>query len=71
MRTGILMLDSWAGRINVPIQVLGETGRKFRIRLASPGTGVYLPGYRYLTSSHTQLVPKHAVRFTSALADRG
>lgn len=59
---GVLLLDSYAGRNEWPVVIVGETPRRFRVkpdgvnpvRLAGPN--------RWLQPGDTALVPKHSVR---------
>lgn len=57
--TDMLRLDGWAGRIDVPVEVVGETRTKYRITLL---VSAMLPGRRLVERGETVLVPKHAVR---------
>jgi len=54
-----LVLDTWAGRRYYAVELVGETPKKSRIRVLTPG-GVMLPGCRYVNCGETVLVPKHA-----------
>lgn len=55
-----LVLDTWAGRRYYAVEIVGETAKKARIRILTPG-GVMLPGRRYVNCGETVLVPKHAI----------
>ena len=55
-----IVLDTWAGRRYYAVEVVGETPKKTRVRILTPG-GVKLPGRRYVDYGETVLVPKHAV----------
>lgn len=55
-----IVLDTWAGRRYYPVEVVGETPKKARIKILAQG-GVMLPGRRYLNYGEEALVPKHAV----------
>lgn len=55
-----LVLDTWAGRRYYAVEIVGETPKKARIRILTPG-GVMLPGRRYVNCGETVLVPKHAI----------
>lgn len=55
-----LLLDSWAGRREVPIEVLGETPKRYRVRLLSDAM---LPRRGHIQAGEIVLVPKHAVSF--------
>lgn len=61
---GLLLLEGWEGRTETPVEVVGCTKKKYRIRAI---TRTRLAGrYRWLAAGETTLVPKHAVRLTSA-----
>jgi hypothetical protein len=55
-----VVLDTWAGRRYYAVEVVGETPKKARVRILTPG-GVMLPGRRYVNFGETVLVPKHAL----------
>ena len=55
-----VVLDTWAGRRYYAVEVVGETPRKVRVRVLTPG-GIMLPGRRYARCGEIVLVPKHAV----------
>lgn len=57
-----LVLDSWAGRSYHPVEILGETPKKYRVRILSPD-GVRLPRYRYAALGDVVLVPKTAITY--------
>lgn len=66
---GLLLLEGWEGRTETPVEVVGQTAKKFRIRAI---TETKLAGrYRWLADGETALVPKHAVRLTSACTPTG
>lgn len=57
---GILLLDGWEGRTETPVEVIGETPKKYRIRAIQR---TKLGGrYRWIDVGDTALVPKYAVR---------
>ena len=58
--TKYIVLDTWAGRRYYAVEVVGETPKKFRVRVLTPG-GVMLPGRRYVNCGETVLVPKTAI----------
>lgn len=58
--TKAIVLDTWAGRRYYPVDVIGETPKKTRVRILAAG-GVMLPGRRYVQYGEEVLVPKHAV----------
>lgn len=55
-----IVLDTWAGRRYYAVEVVGETPKKARVRILTPG-GVMLPGRRYVNCGETVMVPKHAL----------
>jgi hypothetical protein len=58
--TRFLALDTWAGRRYYTVEVVGETPKKARVRILTPG-GVTLPGRRHFHYNEMVLVPKHAL----------
>ncbi len=63
-RTGVLVIDGWAGRQEQPVVIEGETPKRYRVRaveeqLRLPSRG---QGVRIVLRSGTVLVPKTAVR---------
>lgn len=56
-----VVLDTWAGRRYYAVEVVGETPKKARIRVLTPG-GVMLPGRRYVQCGEVVLVPKHGIK---------
>ena len=61
-----LLLDSWAGRRQIPVQVVGETPTRYRVRLEADAL---LPGGRHCKAGAVVLAPKHAVEFNKEIAD--
>ena len=58
-RMGYLNTDSWCGRIQTPIMIVGHSAKKTRIRAISR---MKLGGRnRWLNEGDTILVPSHAV----------
>jgi len=57
-RTGVLCLDGWAGRVEVPVTIIGETPKRYRVRL---GRDCRLPSRREGKAGEVVLVPKYAV----------
>jgi putative DNA primase/helicase len=55
---GVLRLDSWAGRREIPCEILKETPHRFVVRL---GEDCLLPGGRQGTKGQEVYVPKDAV----------
>ena len=60
-RAGVVALDGWAGRTEVPVTVVGETPTRYRVRRGAAAT---LPGYRRRVTGDVVLVPRAAVRIT-------
>ena len=56
--TGTLHIEGWAGRLDIPVEVIGETPKKLRVRLLQ---GVMLQGKRRGQANEIVLVPKSAV----------
>lgn len=56
-----VVLDTWAGRRYYAVEVVGETPKKTRVRVLTPG-GVMLPGRRYVQCGEVALVPNHAIK---------
>lgn len=54
-----LELDGWMGRTSHPVEVIGETPTRYRVRLLED---TRLPGRRRGAKGDVVLVPKHAVR---------
>ena len=58
---GTVAFESWAGRTNVPVEILGETPKRYRVRWLETAL------------SHTQgsvsLVPKYAVCLSEGEGD--
>ncbi len=57
--TDYLRLDGWAGRENVPVEVVGETRTKYRVRLLRDAN---LPSRRQCKAGDVVAVPKYAVK---------
>lgn len=57
--TAVLRMDSWAGRETVRCTVVGETPKRYRIRLEQDAR---LPGNRQYKKGDVVLVPKYAVK---------
>lgn len=56
----VLILNTYAGRREYPILIIGETPKKFRVKILSQ-TNVILPGRRIANYGDIILVPKTAV----------
>lgn len=74
-RRAFLCFNDWAGVRKVPVDVVGETPKRWRIQLPPRSETIRLAGRnRYLAYGQTALVPKSAVRFETdidvALKDR-
>ena len=54
-----LRLDSWAGREYVPVMIVGETPKRYRIRLLRDAL---LPSRRQCKAGDVVSVPKYAVK---------
>jgi phage/plasmid primase-like uncharacterized protein len=55
---GVLRLDSWAGRREIPCEILKETPHRFQVRL---GKDCLLPGGRQAMEGQEVYVPKDAI----------
>lgn len=60
MTRAILKIDSWAGRRQYAIEIVGETRTRYRVRVLEQ-PGIMLPGRRWKAYGETALVPRHAV----------
>jgi hypothetical protein len=56
---GVLRLDSWAGRREIPCEIVKETSHRFLVRL---GKDCLLPGGRQASKGGEVYVPKDAVK---------
>src|SRR4029077_8637033 len=56
---GFVRLDSWAGKREIPSEILKETPHRFLVRL---GEDCLLPGGRQATKGQEVYVPKDAIR---------
>lgn len=63
---GILHLDDWAGRRRVPVEVVGETPKRYRVRVLED---CGLPSRRRARSGDVVLVPRYAVTLVGVVAD--
>jgi hypothetical protein len=57
----VLVLDTWAGRREYPVEILGYTKKRVRVRVLAQN-GVMLPGRRFVPFGAVVLVPTYAVR---------
>lgn len=55
---GFIRLDTWAGRMHIPVQVIGQTITRYRVKLKEDAT---LPGRRTRKAGDEVLVPKYAI----------
>jgi hypothetical protein len=56
---GLLVLEGWAGRTKTPVEIIGMTPKRYRIRAVMR---TRLGGrHRWLDPGDTALVPRHAV----------
>jgi hypothetical protein len=59
-KKGALCLEAWQGRTETPVEIIGTTSTRYRIRAI---TRTRLAGrYRWLKPGAVALVPKDAVR---------
>lgn len=57
-----LCINAWYGRSEEPVEVVGETPKRTRIRILRDGTLV--PGGRRMNKGDELLVPKYTVKRT-------
>lgn len=57
-----LIMDDWAGRHAISCEVIGETPKRYRIKLQQDAL---LPSRRHCKAGDVVLVPKYAVRLDS------
>lgn len=57
-RAGRVCLDGWAGRSSVPVEVIGETAKRYSVRFLEATT---LPHLRDARVGDVKLVPKYSV----------
>ena len=63
----VLCLNGWEGRTETPVEIVGETPKRYRIRA---NKRIKLAGRnRWLEIGQTALVPKYAVRPTKRAPD--
>jgi hypothetical protein len=58
-RAAVLCLNGWAGREEYPVEIVGETPTRYRVRLLMD---VRLPGNRPARYGDIVLAPKYAIR---------
>jgi hypothetical protein len=58
MMRGMVCLQSWAGYSEHPVEIIGETRTKYRVRALE---SFKLPG-RWIHKDGVDLVPKHALK---------
>jgi hypothetical protein len=54
-----LRLNSWAGRECIPVEIVGETPKRYRVKLLEAAR---LPGNRQHAAGDVVLVPRYAVQ---------
>ena len=64
-RSAIVAVNSWAGRFEYAVSVIGETPTRYRVRWIDGG---HRSRSRSFEAGDVTLVPKYAVRFTDCLA---
>jgi hypothetical protein len=57
--TAYLRLNSWAGTERIPIEIVGETSKRYRVKLLEAAR---LPGNKQHAAGAVVLVPKYAVQ---------
>ena len=62
----VLVLDGWAGRERIPCEVVGETPKRYRIKLQRDAL---LPGRRRCQAGDVVFVPKYAVKMETVSGD--
>ena len=55
----VLVVDTFAGRRRIPVEVIGETRTKYRVRM---GADALIPAARRVKAGDIVLVPKYAIR---------
>lgn len=60
-RQAYVAVDSWSGRHDYAVIVVGETPKRYRIQAVME---MRLPNRKHLKVGDTALVPKRAVRFS-------
>ena len=70
-RRAFLWTDGWAGRCHHPVLVVGETARRFRIRVRKPNQWIRLPSGGTLRDGETASVSKCAVTMSFEQPDGG
>jgi hypothetical protein len=61
-QSAVLLLNGWSGRSEHPIELVGETPKRYRVRLLCD---VRLPSRRQGRAGDVILVPKHAIKLSS------
>jgi hypothetical protein len=64
-RPAFLCFNDWAGVRQVPVEVVGETPKRWRIRAPGPDSVRLAGRRRCLKPGKTALVPKTAVQFSA------
>jgi len=65
VKTGVICVDGWAGRREYPVEIVGETPKRYRVKVLSDAR---LPrGIRH--AGDVVLVPKTSVRLNEEVRD--
>ena len=59
-----MMLDGWAGRYIVPVEIIGETDKRYRVRLMEE---TKLPARRIGKIGEVILVPRYSVKLAETV----
>ena len=62
MSNGLLMIQSWAGLLKYPVEIVGETPKKYRIKWILEESFVPPKSGTVRFKGDIFLVPKHAVK---------
>lgn len=65
VRRGFVCINSWAGREEKPCLIIGETRKRYRIKVEQPTA--LPPKWKILHPGETKLVPKWAVKIRRAV----
>lgn len=57
-KESFLNLDGWAGRIQIPVEIISETPKRYRVRILRDFT---LPNRNYKRAGDIALIPKYAI----------
>lgn len=64
MTTCAILIEGWAGRDEIPGEIVGETASRYRVKLLRDAR---LPGGRDCSAGDVRLIPKSAVRIDRAI----